>query len=779
MSPLKGASLVTLKTSLFLVPVAISAVNSLLYALSPNTDPYEHLHRFQRLRDAEKGFSTKSVRDASIVVSFTYTWTNVTFAEAVCNQVDSIGGAEPVTKVEIVRGDPDGSLPYNEYFLMPDCFWTLNLASLNRLYADHTIFTGSSAAGEEADPLLRFPSSLTRIQLYHSRLVNPSVRGATYKINWTTFWPSKPQLARLTLDDVKLEGALPAVLPDHISLLIVRSNPKFAGTIPAGLFSNYSETNPNSLDVIVSGNGITGTIPNTLFANFKKEINPTFVSFIFDSNALTGTVPPGLFSNTSWGGSFVISFSGNQLTGTLPANIFGTDFWGTSFNETDQIASVSLDLSSNKLSGTIPETLFSGTSTSMGAVELLLSDNAFTGSIPNFFANVNSSLQIGALYLSLGENQLSGTILPSKLWPPASMKTTTLEWNIEANSLTSTVPETLFSGADESLVSILIDLSENKLTGSLQARLLTNARFSKLIELSLSLRKNAITGPLTTAFVGAGSQIAFHFSLDLSGNPLGGTIPSNLLSSYSSDRSSQNTTDLDLRFDSCGLSGTLPSLVNNLDGFTLSLLGNALSAVPTTWSTWLTSGLDNTVLVLDLSNNKFTGVLTLPSLDPSTELLLSADANDFTSIAFGDQITYLAALSVALNPRMTGTLPAALFDGTSSTYYLNVNHTLISGGLPVLNGYTNLDLQWLYLSDTSINFCPSTLTSWDASKLRVCDLQNEKVACIAKYPGACQYYYGRALDSGPKAPTSSAHFSATPTTATLAFALMSAIFALL
>ena len=288
---------------------------------------------------------------STVSVSISLLWTNKTFADDLCSKISSIG-ATLVTKVTVGRKEST-DLPFNEHMLMPDCFW--KLTALEEIYAESVIFTGSQAAGSQADPLLRFPSALTRIGLVHCRFVNPNVRGATFKINWTTFLPSQPLLKVMSFDDAKLEGTLPPFIPGHITEFY-ENNPMLAGTIPAALFSNYSASATRaSLYFGFSGNGINGTIPSTLFTN----ILPSGVDF--SNNALNGTIPD--FSTLSWDGASqtYLMFSSNKLTGTLPANIFGTNFWGASDG-----TSIELHLDNNELSGTIPESLFEHRSAQLG-----------------------------------------------------------------------------------------------------------------------------------------------------------------------------------------------------------------------------------------------------------------------------------------------------------------------------------------------------------------------------------------------------------------------------
>lgn len=479
---------------------------------------------------------------------------------------------------------------------------------------------------------------------------------------------------------------------------------------------------------------------------------------------MSGPIPADLFTGVNWNViRTVISLGGNKLTGTLPANIFGTNFWGADATGT---AIVYLDLSSNQLSGAIPDTLLAQDRT-ISYLSLGLSGNMFSGSIPNFFAHINSSISIARLDIDLRNNQLSGSLALDRIWPPYSLRTSNVNWNLASNSLSGTIPVDLYALAPPNLAEIILDLSSNAFAGTIQPAMIANAPFNRtLIKLSLSLANNRITGPLTAELIGSANQITETFDLDLSSNPLGATIPSNLISAYTGPTSSRNTTKLVLSLNNCGFTGSLPAINATLNEFTLNLNNNSLSALPTlSWNAYLLSGLEAGVtnqLELNVAFNKLTGALSFPSLSVRRPRLnLDLYSNSLSSLSIDGNYLYLYMINVGMNTEMTGTLPKSLFihgdtygDGL---YGFHANHTSLSGDLPNLSGL-DARLVELDLSDNpNINFCPSTLVArWNAY-FDICELRNVNVsACIDKYPLLCEFNYERrqASPSDPSNPSS-------------------------
>lgn len=279
--------------------------------------------------------------------------------------------------------------------------------------------------------------------------------------------------------------------------------------------------------------------------------------------------------------------------------------------------------------------------------------------------------------------------------------------------------------------------------------------------LLLYFANNSLTGPLTAELIGAGRQSATSYGIDFSGNSLGGTIPTNLLSSYTVAASSRRVQDLYLELNDCGITGTLPLIDSTLDIMDLSLNKNSLTSIPaSSWSDYLNTSY---TLHLDVSHNMLPGHLSFPSRRGKPSLDFSSSSNRFTSISLEGDLSYLHTLDVGMNTEMTGTiLKSLLADGSysNSLYFFYAGNTLLSGDFPNLSKLTT-SLHHLDLSNTRINFCPPTLTSrWNAN-LYECDLHNTNAsACIDKYPILCKFILERpqpspVSPSNPSTPSSS------------------------
>ena len=198
--------------------------------------------------------------------------------------------------------------------------------------------------------------------------------------------------------------------------------------------------------LFLSGNMLTGTIPEELFDGTNKTFDISQIAF--DSNMLSGTIPTsiGNLSNLN-----LCAFSSNQLEGPLPSEVGGLvnleflvlretgisgkhascfafcgsaaycllslyDFMacpavpGTLPTELGNLSElVSLWLWGNNLNGTIPSQLFDG-QIRRKISDIVLHENELTGTLPHEAMMAATNL----VHLYLGSNQLSGTI-PSTL----------------------------------------------------------------------------------------------------------------------------------------------------------------------------------------------------------------------------------------------------------------------------------------------------------------------------------------------------------------------------
>ena len=654
--------------------------------------------------------SSESLNSINIYIDTT--WTTARLEQVLCPLIE---GKETETfKVSITYTDYYELIPESfDPLVVPECFW--RLTQLEEVVMQMVLLTGSN---QEPDPLVRLPSTLRSITLQYSRLVNPKVSGSTFKMNWNAFFASKPELRALELNHLSIEAPMPTLIPSALTAFEVPEN-LISGTIPADLLSNYPAS--SSIRLSFAKNKLSGSVPSALFANFQGAA----LTFDVSSNALLGTFPR--FSRTAI--DYVrLNFGSNRLSGTIPSDLLNYNLWGA------PQAFVSLD--NNLFTGTIPGDLFSAANTVDTHIYLNFAGNALNGSMPNFFANISSSFKLNSWSFDLSRNQLTGPI-NNNIWPPTSLGAAFVEALYESNRISGTIPATLFEAADPKIREFRLNLGSNLLTGSILPSLLENAPFEDFRLASMVLANNSLTGPLTPQLIGSGGR-AVTFVLDISSNPIGGTIPADLFSSYLP--ADDGTTKLTVSIGNCGLVGTLPSLTtSNLGTLTLNAENNALSAIPTSsWASYLTIPDESTDLELNFAHNNFTGELFLPNKDPLNSLMsLNVYGNDFTSLIIGANSAYIIDLNVGMNTRLTGSIPKSLFsEGSYRELTLIANHTTLTGEFPEpVRGLYGLDV-----SNTSIDFCGSNWTSpWDYI-LFFCSLQHTNAGnCISKYPPPCQY----------------------------------------
>ena len=234
------------------------------------------------------------------------------------------------------------------------------------------------------------------------------------------------------------------------------------------MYPTLPDTNKlsNMVEFSLSDVHLQGTIPDTIcnigsdvqtkqekarLGNNNNGINNNtngMVAFAFESNNLEGTIPSCIFEKMFTVGIDYIEFGLNNLNGSLPSsesmNLFLDNLTQTYYtnnnnntnskytmNWNNECTVYYLILSDNHLSGTIPDWLTKCNYTSM----LLLENNEFTGTLPNKFI-VNS--------INFGGNNIEGTI-PNDF-----------------------ILDILHLGAS------FIDLSDNKLTGSVSSIFISN-----------------------------------------------------------------------------------------------------------------------------------------------------------------------------------------------------------------------------------------------------------------------------------------------------------------
>ncbi|KAH9288265.1 hypothetical protein KI387_032382, partial [Taxus chinensis] len=388
-----------------------------------------------------------------------------------------------------------------------------------------------------------------------------------------------------------------------------------AGEIKLGIFSKLKRLQNLSL----FNNSLTGNISAEL--GTLRSIEYLDLS----DNLFYGSIPAEMGGMQSLQN---LSFAGNKFTGIIP----------------DSVGAMSslqnLDLSRNSLFGRVPSTL----SNLQHLVTLNLSSNKLSGEIPAGLGNL-----LNLKILDLHQNQLSGQIESSLM----------LLMNVEYIDMSCN----MFSGQLPWKMQIIASLTQ-----SLRHLNLSNNRFTGLLESDdsiplfdslkvLDISSNLLTGELP----------AFHFVyalevLRLSNNQFSGFVPFTLLAQDSSV-----LVELDLSRNN--LSGPL-GVITSTTVKILNISSNSLSGT-------LPSS-TGTCAVLDLSNNKFTGNLSVMQTWGNSMQVLDLSCNQITGSIPNETSQFL---------RLT---------------HLNLSHNALSGPLPsILGTYPKLNVLDLSFNNIS------------------------------------------------------------------------------
>ncbi|MCD7450361.1 hypothetical protein HAX54_005563 [Datura stramonium] len=344
--------------------------------------------------------------------------------------------------------------------------------------------------------------------------------------------------ADIDLSSNLFKGTIP--LPSVPIEMLDLSNNKFQGLIP----QNISEIMPDLIFLSLSGNEISGEIPDTIGKMTLLQV------IDLSSNKLTGSIPSSI-GECSY--LKALDLGNNNLSGSVPSSLGqliqlqslhlndNKFSGGVPFSLKNLSSLETLDLGNNRLSGKFPSWISDGF---QNLRILRLRSNSFSGELPLEMSNL-SSLQV----LDLAENNLTGTI-PTSIGDLNAM--------VQEQKMNEYLLYGKYRGIyyEESLVvnlknqfqkytktlSLLtsIDLSRNNLNGVFPVEL------TKLHGLTvLNLSGNQISGQIPEN-ISSLHQLA---SLDLSSNMLSGVIPSSMESmsflSY-------------LNFSNNNLSGTVP-----------------------------------------------------------------------------------------------------------------------------------------------------------------------------------------------------------------------------
>jgi Leucine-rich repeat (LRR) protein len=441
----------------------------------------------------------------------------------------------------------------------------------------------------------------------------------------------------------------------------------------------------NLIALNASNNSFTGQIPSH-FCN----ISPSFSVLELCYNKLSGSIPPGLGNCSKLR---VLKAGHNYLSGTLPEELFkATLLEHLSFSsnglqgilDSTHIVKLGkmaiLDLGENKFSGMIPDSI--GQLTRLQ--ELHLDYNSMSGELPSTLSSCTNLIT-----LDLKSNNFSGEINKVGFSNFPNLKTLDLMWN----NFSGTIPESIYSCRNL----IALRLSSNKFHGELSKGLgnlkslsflsLTNNSFSNLTNTLQILRSS---DNLTTLLLGM--------------NFMNETMPDNArFDGFESLRF--------LAIENCLLSGEIPFWISKLANLELLILqGNQLSGPIPAWINTL-----EYLFYLDISNNSLTGEIpttlmkmpmltsekTAAHLDPrifdlpvyegqsrqyripiAFPKVLDLSTNKFTGVIPPDigQLIALLSLDISFN-NLTGPIPPSICNLTN-LQMLDLSNNNLTGKIP-------------------------------------------------------------------------------------------------
>ncbi|OIV96876.1 hypothetical protein TanjilG_00458 [Lupinus angustifolius] len=412
------------------------------------------------------------------------------------------------------------------------------------------------------------------------------------------------------------------------------------------------------------------------------------------SNRVTELNLDGFFLNGKIGRGLLrlqflrkLSLSRNNLTGGISPNIARIDNLRV------------IDLSDNNLSGEVPDEFFK----QCGSLRIVsLARNKFSGKIP---PSLGSCSALASIDLSF--NMFSGSV-PSGIWTSSGLRSLDLSGNLlegeipkgvdaMKNLRSISLAKNQFSGEvpagfGSCLLLRSIDFSDNSLSGSIPEDLkeLTLCSY-------LSLSGNSFSGEIPE-WIGEMEGLQ---TLDLSRNGFSGQVPDSIgnLSSLKM-----------LNFSANGLTGNLPeSMVNLTNLLALDVSQNSMSGALPSWI--FKSDVDK-VLV---SENKPTGVMKSTFYSLAEVTIQSIQVLDLSDNTFSGEITYAIA-------------------GLSSLHFLNLSNNSLGGPIPAAIG----ELKTLEGLDLSCNNLSGLIPSEIGGAMSLKELRLERNSLVGKIPSSIE-----------------------------------------
>lgn len=679
--------------------------------------------------------------------------TNSTFESALCANLTAR------TSIKVIDSFS------GKYFTLPECFWTLTstLTQLTEISLQSVIISGSQS---QPDPLQRFSTILTSITLDHVRLLNLNSPSSEYLYtpNWNAFFSARPLLTQFSVSQANMQGPLPPTLPTLCNRFNVTHN-ALTGTVPSGIMSNAVASLYDDLEIDLSYNRLEGTLPSTLLSPVPRNLvrsfgvhlqanqlhgpipsdflspldNNTFsyVTLDLSSNRFSGSVPSDFLRyNLTGYYDLDVSFARNQLTGSLNSGFFS--------NVGATLRSVQFDWSSNLLEGTIPDDLFMplmSNLTTFDSFGFRAANNRLTGSVPNFWPAVELNPSLYSVVFGFSGNSLNGT-LPSSLGPPVRSGSftnlRTVAWDLSSNQLSGSISNQLLGAYGTQLSFIYIRLQKNELEGPLPYNFTFGGPSTSAVVLSLA--SNRLSGTLPENLLSTFGTGILDLSLDLSANTFTGAVPDGFLHPFTVAANEPRA--LDLNLSSCGLSGPFPKFLRGRVFMSNIYLDNNrfTGEFPSSDLFVYTPALGPRLLV-SASNNAITGTLALPSMSTPYPVTVNLARNDLDAFTVDGSASYVVAVDVSENLRMTGSIPQAWLGSSSKIISFSAGRTSLSGSFPSVSVITAIPLRTLNLTQTpNIDYCSGSRSAmWLTPNLTRCDLSGTDAAtlCPSKYPSVC------------------------------------------
>ena len=499
-------------------------------------------------------------------------------------------------------------------------------------------------------------------------------------------------------------------------------------TYDAGL-EIFFENWPTASTISSTRTHIGGMLPTTL---------PSTVSYLaLPQSGISGTLPPAFFDNHS-GTSLTTLFcdlSNNGLNGTLPPA------WASSLPMTN-LASISIYLRDNQFSGTMPSDFFGNHNLSaLFHFEFDLSSNNLTGSpgewIPNFRANFGV---FNVLYLNLSHNSFAGQ-LSSSWFPTGFASASNCRLDLSNNQLSGTIPANLLSSTRfvPQPLMLSLDFSHNALQGDVPSTLLSlpsgpaeniSSSFASPRLFRLLLAGNQLDGTINNAIFRS-----FNWSFTelhefcLENNLLTGNLPDTLFANFAAE----NLIFLVFNITNNRLDGSIPA--SFFDSFNPSqgLYPYPPSRLTSPWK-----------ITIHLDSNRLTGTLKIPDFaehlaKQPLSLFLSVADNTLSTLDL-DPEAYLglSSLNISNNFNLTGSIATSFFSATAKLELLYASNTSIYGQFPALAEDGAPSLNYIALDNTMINFCNTPRSNWTSSTLSFCSLLGTTAfECPYAYPSVC------------------------------------------